>query len=81
MPVIEAETSIGGERVCRILDRLFAERPLPQTLILDNGPKLVGTALDARTEQYGVRLYFIQLEKPVQNAYVESFNGKFAMSV
>jgi putative transposase len=35
-PVIEADTSIGGERVCRILDRLFLTRPLPETLLLDN---------------------------------------------
>ncbi|CUS34235.1 hypothetical protein COMA2_160049 [Candidatus Nitrospira nitrificans] len=34
VPVIEVDVSIGGERVCRILDRLFLTRPLPETLIL-----------------------------------------------
>ena len=76
VPVIEVDTSIGGERVCRILDRLFVGRPLPETVILDNGPVFVGTALDAWAEQYGVRLHFIQPGKPVQNAFIESFNGK-----
>src|SRR6185437_13313763 len=38
-PVIEVEISIGGARVCRILDRVFLTRPLPETLILDNGPE------------------------------------------
>jgi len=36
VPVIEVDVSIGGARVCRILDRLFLTRPLPETLILDN---------------------------------------------
>jgi putative transposase len=35
--VIEVDNSIGRERVGRILDRLFAGRPLPETVILDNG--------------------------------------------
>ncbi len=36
VPVIEVDVSIGGARVCRILDRVFLTRPLPETLILDN---------------------------------------------
>ena len=75
--VIEVDVSIGGTRVCRILDRLFATRPLPDTLILDNGPEFAGTALDAWAVQHGVHLHFIQPGKPVQNAFIESFNGKF----
>jgi putative transposase len=75
--VIEVGASIGGERVCRILERLFVGRPLPETVILDNGPELAGTALDAWAGQHGVRLHFIQPGKPVQNAFIESFNGKF----
>jgi len=75
--MIEVDVSIGGARVCRILDRLFTTRPLPDTLILDNGPEFAGTALDAWATQHGVHLHFIQPGKPVQNAFVESFNGKF----
>lgn len=77
VPVIEVDTSIGGDRVCRILDRLFVTRPLPETLILDNGPEFAGSALDAWAAQHGVHLHFIQPGKPVQNAFIESFNGKF----
>ncbi|MDX2253475.1 MAG: IS3 family transposase [Nitrospira sp.] len=77
VPVIEVDVSIGGARVCRILDRLFATRSLPETLILDNGPEFAGTALDAWAAQHGVQLHFIQPGKPVQNAFIESFNGKF----
>ena len=77
VPVIEVDVSIGGARVCRVLDRLFLTRPLPETLMLDNGPEFAGTALDAWAAQYGVHLHFIQPGKPVQNAFIESFNGKF----
>jgi putative transposase len=77
VPVIEVDASIGGARVCRILDRLFTTRPLPDPLILDNGPKFAGTALDAWAAQHGVHLHFIRPGKPLQNAIIESFNGKF----
>jgi len=77
VPVIEVDVSIGGARVCRILDRLFRTRPLPETLILDNGPEFAGTALDAWAVQHGVHLHCIQPGKPTQNAFIESFNGKF----
>ena len=77
VPVIEVDVSIGGARVCRILDRLFTTRSLPDALILDNGPEFAGTALDVWAAQHGVYLHFIQPGKPVQNAFIESFNGKF----
>ena len=77
VPVIEVDGSIGGERVCRILDRVFAGRPLPEVLMLDNGPEFAGNALDVWACQHGVALHFIQPGKPVQNAFIESFNGKF----
>jgi putative transposase len=77
VPVIEVDASIGGKRGCRILDQLFTGRLLPETVILDNGPEFSGTALDAWVGQHGVRLHCIQPEKPVQNAFIESFNGTF----
>ena len=77
VPVIEVDVSIVGARVCRILVRLFTTRPLPDTLILDNGPEFAGTALDSWAAQHDVHLHFIQPEKPIQNAFIESFNSKF----
>jgi len=77
VPVIEVDGSIGGERVCRILDRVFARRPMPEVLMLDNGPEFAGNALDAWADQHRVTLHFIQPGKPVQNAFIESVNGKF----
>lgn len=74
--MIEVDVSIGGAWVRRILDRLFPPRPLPEMLILNNGPEFVRTALDAWAAQHGMHLRFIQPEKPVQKAYIDSFTGK-----
>jgi putative transposase len=75
-PAIEVDTSLGGLRVRRVLDRVVAERGLPEAIVLDNGPEFRSRALAAWSEERGVRLEFIQPGKPVQNAYVESFNGR-----
>jgi putative transposase len=75
-PVIEVDTSLGGLRVRRVLDRIASERGLPEAIVVDNGPEFRGRALAAWSEERGVRLEFIQPGKPVQNAYVESFNGR-----
>ena len=74
---IEVDTSLGGQRVVRVLERIAVGRGLPEVLVMDNGPEFTGKALDAWAYERGVKLQFIQPGKPVQNAYVESFNGKF----
>ena len=45
-------------------------------ITVDNGREFTGRAVDAWAYAHGVRLQFIQPGKPVQNAYIESFNGK-----
>jgi putative transposase len=72
----EVDTSISGTRVVRVLERLRELRGLPEVLVTDNGPEFAGQALDAWAYPRGVRLHFIEPGKPVQNALIESFNGK-----
>jgi putative transposase len=72
----EVDTSIPGGRVVRVLEQLGERRGLPQVLVTDNGPEFAGQALDVWAYQRGVKLHFIEPGKPVQNAFVESFNGK-----
>jgi putative transposase len=72
-PAIEVDTSLPGVRVVRVLDRLAETRGLPQEIILDNGPEMIGKALDQWAWRNGVRLHFIELGKPTQNAFIESF--------
>ena len=67
--------SISGLRITRELDRL--ERSLPKTLVCDNGPEFTSKAFFFWSRRTGSRLHFIQPGKPTQNAFVESFNGKF----
>ena len=74
---IEVDTSLGGERVCRALDMLVRSRGKPRRIITDNGPEFTGKALDHWAYRNKVKLEFIQPGKPTQNAFVESFNGKF----
>jgi len=74
---IEVDTSISGARVARVLDRVIGERGAqPVEIVMDNGPELTSKALDRWAYERGVRLRFIQPGKPVQNAFIESFNGK-----
>ncbi len=69
------DTSISGQRLARDLDQL--ERPLPKTIVVDNGPEFTSKAMFFWAKRSGVKLHFIQPGKPTQNAFVESFNGKF----
>ena len=74
---IEVDTSIGGERVARVLDRVIAERGAqPEEIVMDNGPELTSRALDQWAYERGIKLRFIAPGKPVQNAFIESFNGR-----
>ena len=74
---IEVDRSLPGLRVTRVLDRLAHHVGLPQTIVVDNGPEFAGRTLDAWAYAHGVTLRFIRPGKPIENAYVESFNGKF----
>jgi len=73
---LEVDTSLPGGRVVRVLERLVAERGAPDEIVLDNGPELTGKALDQWAHERGVWLRFIEPGKPVQNAFVESFQGR-----
>jgi putative transposase len=73
---IEVDTSLSGQRVARVLDQISRGRGLPERVVTDNGPEFTSRALDHWAYERGVKQQFIEPGKPVQNAYVESFNGK-----
>jgi putative transposase len=73
---IEVDVSLSGERVVRVLEQLRVSRGLPARISCDNGPEFRSRALDAWAYHHHVALHFIQPGKPVQNAYIESFNGR-----
>lgn len=69
--------SIPAVRVIEVLERLRDERGLPQVIVTDNGSEFTSRAFDAWAYARGVKIDFIQPGKPVQNCFVESFNGTF----
>ena len=71
------DTSISGIRLARYLDELATTRSLPTSIVLDNGPELTSKAMFFWAQKTKVKLCFIQPGKPTQNAFVESFNGRF----
>jgi putative transposase len=73
----DVDTSLPGARVVQTLERVVDTRGTPDEVVIDNGPEFIGKALDAWAWARGVRLHFIEPGKPVQNAYIESFNGRF----
>ena len=73
---LEVDTSLNGERVERVLERLKETRGLPAVIQTDNGPEFTGHVLDAWSYRNRVKLYFIEPGKPTQNGHIESFNGK-----
>ena len=68
--------SLPALRIIRVLAAVAAGRGYPQYLRVDNGPEFISQALDAWAHAHGVQLVFIAPGKPIQNAHVESFNGK-----
>ena len=75
--VIEVERAISGQAVVRVLERLAMSRGLPQVIRTDNGKEFCGRAMLEWAHRRGVALRLIEPGKPNQNAYVESFNGRF----
>lgn len=71
------ERAIGGHALTRILDRVAGKRGLPQAIRTDNGKEFCGKAMVTWAHERGVDLRLIEPGKPNQNAYVESFNGRF----
>src|SRR5713101_6116541 len=58
------------------LSQLVAERGASLSITADNGSEFVSKAMDAWSYQHGVQLDFIRPGKPVENSYIESFNGR-----
>lgn len=71
-----ADTSLSGARVARELDAIIAVRGKPATIVSDNGTELTATAMLRWQQETGIAWHYIQPGKPIQNAFVESFNGR-----
>ena len=61
----------------QVLERLAETTGLPEVITVDNGPEFTGKALDEWAYRNGVKLNFIRPGRPIENAYAESFIGRF----
>jgi putative transposase len=74
---LEVDTSLPSVRVIRVLEQIAEHRALPQVIRTDNGPEFTSRRFLSWSVQKRVRATTIQPGKPVQNPYIESFNGRF----
>jgi putative transposase len=71
-----ADSSLTGHKVALALSQVIAERGAPVSITVDNGTEFCSRAMEAWAYQFGVHLDFIRPGKPVENSYIESFNGR-----
>ena len=71
-----ADLSISGVRVARELSAIVARRGKPGMIISDNGTELTSNAILAWSAETGIEWHYIAPGKPMQNGYIESFNGR-----
>jgi putative transposase len=74
---ITVDFGISGEYVTRLLDRAAVFRGYPDMVRTDNGPEFTSRVFMAWAQTHGIRHILIQPGRPMQNGYIESFNGKF----
>ena len=70
------DTSISGKRVARELTALIDARGKPQMIVSDNGTEFTSNAILAWTKEHQVEWHYIAPGRPMQNGYIESFNGR-----
>ena len=72
-----ADYSISGKRLVRIFEEIRTRRALPKQIVCDNGTEFTSKAFLKWADENNVEIHFIDKGKPTQNAFIESFNGKF----
>ncbi|MDP9837872.1 transposase InsO family protein [Neorhizobium huautlense] len=72
-----ADTSLSGRRLTRELDAIIAQRGTPRTIVSDNGTEMTSMAVLEWCQKTHVEWHYIAPGKPMQNGFVESFNGSF----
>jgi putative transposase len=74
---LEVDSSITGRKVAAVLNRIAIFRGMPQEILTDNGSEFTSNVMNAWAYDHKVEHIFIDPGKPMQNGYIESFNGKF----
>ena len=75
-PMLEAASSMSGQAVGDALERVLGTGPGPRSITVDHGTEFTSRALEDWAYRRGVQLDFIRPGKPVENAFIEAFNGR-----
>ena len=75
-PILEVASSMSGHTVSAALDRGIGDGAVPRSITVDHGTEFMSRALEDWAYQRGVQLDFIRPGKPVENAFIEAFNGR-----
>lgn len=76
-PRIEVSQALGGHYLVRVLEELKPVTGLPKEIRTDNGPEFQSRVLLEYCMREGIELHFTRPGKPMDNAFIESFNGRF----
>lgn len=68
--------SLSGAKVAAALEPVVRQRGTPRSITVDNGSEFASRAMDAWAYRHGIQLDFIRPGKPVENGFIESFNGR-----
>ena len=71
-----ADQSLTGEKVAQALEPVVFQRGAPRSITVDNGGEFASRVMDAWAYHHGIQLEFIRPGKPVENGFIESFNGR-----
>jgi putative transposase len=74
---ITVDHGISGGYVVRVLEQAARFRGYPRAIRTDGGPEFTSRAFLGWAHAKGIEHILIEPGKPTQNAYIESFNGKF----
>lgn len=74
---IEVDTSLPGLRVVRVLEELRKQGRKAAAIVIDNGTEFTSQVVDQWAYENQVQLHFITPGRPMENGFIESFNGKF----
>ena len=75
-PLLEVASRMSGGTVGEALDHVLGDTPRPRSITVDHGTEFQSRALEDWAYRRGVQLDFIRPGKPIENAFIESFNGR-----
>jgi putative transposase len=73
---VHSDHSLNARKVIVALERIASERGCPKAITVDNGSEFISREMDGWAYRNGVALDFIRPGRPVENCFIESFNGR-----